>query len=193
VGVVTALTLADALLAGPAVDAVGTLLLDYAVILAAFALILGLVHLLRVHLRRVTQRQEGWFYSLFLVAVALVFTIAGVIEGPGGTVTQWGLTTLLIPLQAAFFALLPFFLITVLVRTTKGRSLDALLLAGTALLVVLAGTPAAATYAPWLETLRTWVIDTISSAGARALLLGIGLGTVVTAFRFVADGRRLFR
>lgn len=193
VGVVGILVLLDVLTNNSTANVVGLLLLDYAVIIAAFALILGIVHLIRVHARRIRERGNGWQYSLFLLVVTLFFTVVGLIEGTQGTVTQWSVTTLLLPLQAAFFSLLAFFLVSVLYRTARVRSFESFLLVITALVVVVAGTPLGGTFAPWLVTFKTWVMESVATAGARALLLGIGLGTLVTAFRFVADGRRLFK
>ncbi len=193
VGVVGVLVLLDVLIDHPLLNGFGLLLTDYAVIIAAFALILGVIHLIRVHARRIRERGNGWQYSLFLLMVTLFFTVVGLIEGPNGTLTQWSVTTLLLPLQAAFFSLLAFFLVSVLYRSARTRSFEALLMVLTAVLVVVAGTPLGATFLPWLDTLRLWVMDSVATAGARALLLGIGLGTVITAFRFVADGRRLFK
>lgn len=193
VGVVSILVLLDMLTTDNTFDLFGALLLDYAVIIAVFALILGVVHLIRVHARRIRERGNGWHYSLFLLMVTLFFTVIGLIEGEQGTITQWSVTTLLLPLQAAFFSLLAFFLVSVLYRTARLRSWESFLLVATALLVVVAGTPLGATFIPWLVPLKTWLMDSVATAGARALLLGIGLGTVVTAFRFVADGRRLFK
>jgi hypothetical protein len=193
VGVVGILVLLDMLTTDTTLNVFGALLLDYAVIIAAFALILGVVHLVRVHARRIRERGNGWQYSLFLLVVTLFFSVVGLIEGANGTITQWSVTTLLLPLQAAFFSLLAFFLVSVLYRTARLRSLESFLLVATALIVVVAGTPLGATFTPWLVTLKLWLMDSIATAGARAVLLGIGLGTLVTAFRFVADGRRLFK
>lgn len=193
VGVAGILVLLDVLIDNRPINLFGALLLDYAVIIAAFALVLGIVHLVRVHARRVRERGNGWQYSLFLLVVTLFFTVVGLIEGANGTITQWSVTTLLLPLQAAFFSLLAFFLVSVLYRTARVRSFESLLLVATAVVVVVAGTPLGATFAPWLVTFKTWVMDSVATAGARAVLLGIGVGTLVTAFRFVADGRRLFK
>ena len=125
--------------------------------------------------------------------VTLFFSVVGLIEGANGTITLWSITTLLLPLQAAFFSLLAFFLVSVLYRTARVRSFESFLLVITAVVVVVAGTPLGATFAPWLVPVKTWVMESVATAGARAVLLGIGVGTLVTAFRFVADGRRLFK
>lgn len=193
VGVAGVLVLLDVLIDNDIINPFGTLLLDYAVIIAAFALILGIVHLVRVHARRVRERGNGWQYSLFLLVITLFFTVVGLIEGANGIITQWSVTTLLLPLQAAFFSLLAFFLVSVLYRTARVRSFESFLLVAIAVVVVVAGTPLGATFAPWLVTFKTWVMESVATAGARAVLLGIGVGTLVTAFRFVADGRRLFK
>jgi hypothetical protein len=193
VGVVGVFVLLDVLVADPTLDFVGQRAVDYAMIIAAFALVLGLFHLVRVHAWRVRERGNGWLYSLLLLIVTVFFSVVGLLEGPNGTVTQWSVSTMLIPLQAAFFSLLAFFLVSVLYRAARVRSVETLLMVGTALVVVIGGSPLGSTIAPALGDFREWVLNGVATAGARAIVIGVAIGTLVTAFRFVADGRRLFR
>ncbi|MGB5933409.1 MAG: hypothetical protein WBH57_10140, partial [Anaerolineae bacterium] len=51
-------------------NALGVTLINWVVIIAAFALILGFLNVLSFHLRKVIQRQEGWLYSIALLMVA---------------------------------------------------------------------------------------------------------------------------
>ena len=63
----------------------------------------------------------------------------------------------------------------------------------TAALVVVGGTPLGATISPAIEAAKEWVVSGIATAGARGIVLGVAVGTVITAFRFIADGRRIFK
>lgn len=190
---VAIVVLMDVLLDVPSVNALGGVFVMYAVIVASFALILGVLHLLRVHTRRVQQRANGWLYSALLLITVVFFTVVGLIEGPTQGVTQWSVTYILLPLQSAFFSLLAFFLISVLYRSARIRSWESLLLVVTAVLVVIGGTPLGATLSPAIEAAKEWVVQGIATAGARGIVLGVAVGTVITAFRFIADGRRIFK
>ncbi len=190
---VSIVVLLDVLLDDPSVNALGALFVTYAVIVAGFALILGVVHLLRVHAWRIQTRANGWLYSALLVTTVVFFTVVGLIEGPNGEITAWSVTYVLLPLQAAFFSLLAFFLISVLYRSARIRSWESFLLVATAALVVIGGTPLGASVSPTIEAAKEWVVSGFATAGARGILLGVAVGTIITAFRFIADGRRIFK
>src|SRR5690348_16972475 len=61
------------------------LLSDWVTLLVAFALLLGLGNVARVHLGRIVGRHPGWPYSLALIISALAVIVVGYIDGtPGG-------------------------------------------------------------------------------------------------------------
>src|SRR5947207_11173526 len=58
-------------------------LAQWAVVLVAFALLVGLGNLIKVHVQRVLKRGEGWPYSIILVASALAVLGFGLLGGTG--------------------------------------------------------------------------------------------------------------
>src|SRR3954470_9734339 len=69
---------------GPVADLGGTLA-QWVAVLVGFALLVGLGNLIRVHIGRVSKREEGWFYSLIVVGSALTVLGLGLIGGGPGT------------------------------------------------------------------------------------------------------------
>ena len=57
------------------INALGGFFVESAVLVVAFALLLGLVNVLTVHARRMLKREEGWYYSIGLVAMAVVMMV----------------------------------------------------------------------------------------------------------------------
>ena len=76
--------LLDFFISHPLLDRIGAILADWAVILAAFALILGILNVLSVHLNRTVRREKGWPYGLVLVIALLAVLILGLMPGAGG-------------------------------------------------------------------------------------------------------------
>lgn len=158
------------------------LMIGGAVIVAAFAFVLGMFNILRVHGGRVVRRRRGWSYSLALLLAALVASIPPLLFGPSSTLTQQMLDYVIGPLGASLAALVVFTLALAAFRLLRvQRNVGAVLFILIAAIVLLSSTPL--TGLEWLTDIRDWIVSVPGMAGMRGLLLGVALGTVVTALR----------
>lgn len=151
----------------------------WAIIVAAFAMVLGFFNVLIVHLNKILRFKQGWFYSIFLVLTMMVVLILGLIQGPQGSLTSRIFQYVLFPLQATIFSLLAFFVASAAYRAFRLRSWESALLVITGVIVLLGQVPL------WgaLATFKEWILGVPSMAGARGILLGVALGTVATGLR----------
>jgi hypothetical protein len=151
----------------------------WAIIVAAFAIVLGFFNVLIVHLNKILRFKQGWFYSIFLVLTMMIVLILGLIEGPQGSLTSRIFQYVLFPLQATIFSLLAFFVASAAYRAFRLRSWESALLVITGVIVLLGQVPL------WkaLTTLKEWILGVPSMASARGILLGVALGTVATGLR----------
>ena len=79
--------LASVYSAYPLLNVIGTYFIDIAVIIAAFALLLGLFNVLRVHARKIRERQPGRLYSFLLITAMFIVLAVGlppIPDSPGG-------------------------------------------------------------------------------------------------------------
>src|SRR5690554_5043801 len=104
-------TLSSFFVRHPLLDHLSSRLIDHGIIVAAFALLLGLLNVFLVHLGTVRRRAPGWQYSLVLVLVVLALLVLGGpgTAGPNAPAVAFTFEYLLLPLQAAVFSLLAFF------------------------------------------------------------------------------------
>jgi len=151
----------------------------WAIIVAAFAMILGFFNVLIVHLNKILRFKQGWFYSIFLVLTMMIVLILGLIEGPQGSLTSRIFQYVLFPLQATIFSLLAFFVASAAYRAFRLRNWESALLVITGVIVLLGQVPL------WraLTTFKEWILRVPNMAGARGILLGVALGTVATGLR----------
>ena len=172
-------------------------LVEWAVIVAAFAFVLGMVNILRVHVRRLFERGSGRVYSLvllFAMVVALALTMIPLL--PDNAVTQnlpdlgQALFDYLIsPLGASLAALVVFTLVLAALRLLRARRrLGAVIFLVIVVVILLGSTPL--TGLGWLAGVREWIINVPGMAGMRGLLLGVVLGTVITALRVLLGSER---
>jgi hypothetical protein len=166
-------------------DVAGTLA-QWAGVLVAFALLLGLANVIRVHFVRVARRGEGWSYSVLLVASALAVLLGGLVSGgPGSEQVAWAFRWVYQPLGAAFFSLLAFFLTTALFRALRVRSAEAIVLLVSALIVVVVQEAAFFGGQPFdfLADVKRWIFDYPVLAGMRAVILGVAFGAIGISLR----------
>jgi hypothetical protein len=165
-------------------------LVEWATIIAAFGLLLGLANVARVHGGRVIRRERDWPYSLVLLLSALGVLVLGLLPGSigsGSRGVQWVFHYVLEPLATTFFSLMAFFLASAFFRSLRLRNLEAILVTVTAVVVLLGQVPLRLPW-PFLEPIarfQEWLLQVPAMAGVRALLLGAGLGAMATAIRVI--------
>jgi hypothetical protein len=151
----------------------------WAIIVAAFAMVLGFFNVLTVHVNKILRFKQGWFYSIFLVLTMMVVLILGLIQGPQGPLTSRIFQYILFPLQATIFSLLAFFVASAAYRAFRVRNWESALLVIFGVIVLLGQVPL------WgaLTSSKEWILGVLSMAGSRGILLGAALGTVATGLR----------
>lgn len=187
IAIVTGLfVLLDFFVDQPLVNLAGFLAVRWAAIVIAFALMLGLVNVVRVHLNRIRARQSGWSYSGILL-IALFATLIWGIEGPASGRGQQIFAVWLRPLESTLFALLIFFMVTATFRAFRVRNFETFLFIVAAILVLLGQATLVYLLPPALSqslvAIKDLIMDAPALAGARGILLGVALGTVATGLR----------
>ena len=167
-------------------------LVEWAVIVAAFAFLLGIFNILRVHGGRIGHRRQGWPYSLVLLLVLVVAWIPPLLPVgiPGQeTLDRAVFDYVISPVGASLAALVVFTLVLAAFRLLRvRRGAGAVLFLLTVAVVLLGSVPFIGL--EWLAGIRDWIINVPGMAGMRGLLLGVALGTVITALRVLVVSER---
>ncbi|MBN1178578.1 MAG: hypothetical protein JXD18_05165 [Anaerolineae bacterium] len=178
------------------------LLVHWAVVVAAFALILGFFNVLRVHLTRFFRGKKGWPYSIALLITALVSfgattirLLPGLLDDPTllpssimnitRQISDGVFNHVILPLEAGAAGLIAFALVLAafrLMRSKRRNTVEAIIFLIAALIVLLAATPLP--NSGWIATFRDGV-GFLALAGMRGLLIGVGLGTLVVGVRII--------
>ncbi len=168
------------------VNNAGALLSLWVSFIMGFALLLGLLNILRVHIGRIIQRKPDSLYSLALLLSAFLVIIAGVygqLSGSHDDITNWIFQYIYQPLSAAFFSLLAFLMFTTALRLLKLGTVEAgLLFAGA--LIVLLGQVAISPISDFASITR-WFQDYPVLGAIRGILIGAALGAVATSLRYL--------
>jgi len=126
--------------------------------------------------------------DLVLLGSATGLALVTAIQGPSAASTQVLVDMLIVPVGTALAALVLFVLVGAVFRMLRvRRDAASLLFLAVAVIVLLVSTPLVGW--EWLaQPLRDWFLNVLSLAGMRGLVLGVALGTVITALRALLLG-----
>jgi hypothetical protein len=165
---------------------VNSKLLEWTLVVYAFALILGSVSLWNSHAKKVKTRAEGWVFSLVTLVSLLAITALGVWKGVGeGTPVGVIYNTVNSPLASTMFALLAFVIASAAFRAFRARSPEATLLLITAIVMMIGRVSIGELISHRLPGITEWLLDVPNLAAKRAIAIGVGLGAVSTALKII--------
>ena len=154
----------------------------------AVTIVIGIVNLLRVHLGRIKEIRRGEFYSVILL-VSFGGTIAWYYFNNGDTSL---LEAVQVPIESSLAGLLFLTLVYGGARIFRVRPNRWSVLFIAVILIVLLGTIPIPSINP-IRQFSQWIMTVPVSGGARGILLGIALATVVTGIRVLVGQDRSYR
>ncbi len=161
-------------------------LLDWAIILAGTAALIGIINLASVHWDKIRRRAKDSIYSAMLIMGLFVTFVFGVVLKPQNpTMQSIVLNGIIIPVEATLMGLLAVSLLYAAVRLLRRRAdLMSIVFIITAALIFLGSATLPFGDVPIVGTLiRPWVSQIWALGGARGILIGVALGTLTTGLR----------
>jgi hypothetical protein len=177
---------------------------DWFFIIAAFAIILGILNLILVNGNKIYRKQKGWPFGVVVILGFLVMTIVGLGFSGGrsfqdpGTRFYYLYMNVYYPLSATMFALLAFFVASASYRAFRARNVEATMLLGAAFVLMLGRVPIGEWISAWLPegyrlgNAADWIMDFPMTAGQKAIMIGIALGVVSSALRVILGLERAY-
>lgn len=163
--------------------------LDWTMVVGCFAMALGLYSLTNVMVSKVKRRASGWGYSLVALVGLFVMVFVGLVPHYQeslryGTFFMDIFTYIYIPIQAAMFSLLAFYIASAAYRAFRARTILATILLVSAIIIMLRLVPLGP-----LSSINQWLVNFIltvpNMAAKRAFWMGVGLGASATALKIM--------
>lgn len=175
----------------PALADVQTLLLNWAIILAGFAALVGIFNLIAVHMGKIQRHEKGSIYSALLVIGLAATFFFGMILRPQHAMMKIVMNGIVIPTEAALMGVLTVSLLYAAIRLLRRRAdLMGIIFLVTAALLMLGSATLPFGNIPLIGTLLyPWITQVLALGGARGILIGVALGALTTGLRvlFGAD------
>jgi hypothetical protein len=167
-----------------------------------------LTHEQRDFLRNDYRQQSRWRQTvgdLFVKAHKTKYPWSGQYNSPGSWF-GWMYEFMFKPLTATMFSLLAFYVASAAFRAFRAKNVEASLLLGTALIILLAQTFAGYWLTRWLpadtqtsawawlriENLKILIMRVFTTAGTRAIMIGIALGLASTSIKIMLGQDRSY-
>lgn len=169
----------------PVLAPIQIILLNWAIILAGMAALVGVFNLILVHATKIAQREKGTVYSAILLICLVATLLFGIALGPNDNNMRLLVNAIIVPAEASLMALLAVTLLYASIRLLRRRAnLMSILFIVTAILML-----AGSATLPFGEIgalnnfLRPWFQHVLALGGARGILIGVALGTLTTGLR----------
>jgi hypothetical protein len=175
----------------PELMSVQTLLLNWAIILAGTAALVGIFNLVSVHADKIRRQDKGSIYSAFLLGSLVVTFLFGMVLRPSDSSMMIVLNGIIIPVESSLMGLLTISLLYAALRLMRRRAdLMSIIFLATAAVLLLGSAALPSGDIPLFGTfLRPWITQVLALGGARGILIGVALGSLTTGLRvlFGAD------
>ena len=169
----------------PILAPIQIILLNWAIILAGMAALVGVFNLILVHATKITQREKGTAYSAILVICLVATLLFGIGVGPDHPDMRLLVNAIIVPAEASLMAVLAVTLLYASIRLLRRRAnLMSILFIATAILMLIgSATLPFGEIGVLNDILRPWFQHVLALGGARGILIGVALGTLTTGLR----------
>jgi len=175
----------------PGLAALRNQILNWAMLLTAIALLLGLENLFQVHLQKVRTGDKATFSLILLVAMIATFIVT-LWEGSQGQLANWIFSNIQLPVETSLMAVLAISLTLAAARIMQQRKdrMSLVFLVTLFVLLLSAGPLFGIEFPMFTKTIGPYVNNFLSVGALRGLLIGVSLGTLATGLRILLGSDR---
>jgi len=154
-------------------------------IIFAFTLVIGVISYGRINIKNIIKGSDRIYMIIGLIGLVSMPILAVIYGIKADSPFMWIFENIQAPMQATVFSLLAFFVASASFRGFRARSLQASILLGAALIILLSRSNIGGFVADYLPDIADWMRNYPSMAARRAILIGIGLGSLTTSLRVI--------
>jgi len=177
----------------PVIAQPASVMRSWAIIITAFAYVLGIANIARISVGSLTKRAKDWEYKAVLLAAMVIMLFLGIGVGVrSGGPFDWAYLNVYVAMQATMFSLLAFFIASAAYRAFRARTVEATLLLVTAAIVMLGRVPVGEHIWSRFPDLTEWIMGVPNMAAKRGIMIGAALGGISTGLKMVLGLERSY-
>ncbi len=161
---------------------------QWVLLIVAWATFIGPLSLIQVHGKAVQKRGSGWYYSILVLAAAVVMSIAGLPIPEVGLsqrnpVYSWLFTYGQTALSSTMYGIIAFFITSAAYRAFRAKNIESTLVLLAGVFMVMSNAPFFTATWPGFKTIGDWIFAVPNMATNRAVTIGAALGAIALAVR----------
>ncbi len=175
----------------PELQGTATFLSESSVIVAAFALGLGVVNLVWIHARNIVKRAKGqWMHSIVLLFGLFAVLGPGLVAGTNNPVFKFFFDNVIAVAGTSVYAVLSFYTVAGAYRAFRARNIYASVMMVVGAIVFLGMVPIGEVMSPAIPKLSDWLSSYPNVGAVRAVQLGTAVAAVVLSIKTFAGIER---
>lgn len=161
------------------------MIMDWGIVIAGTAGIIGVGYLLRMHLNKLIGRKKGAFYSIVVLVIFFATLVTGVVFSTQNTFFRNLILNVQVPVEASLLAVLAVTLLVTSLRLIRVRGWTPLSISflSSALITLVLNLGYIQTDTSPLAADITAFIRRLPVVGARGILIGMALGGLIVGLR----------
>jgi hypothetical protein len=168
-------------------------LLTWVTIVGGISLLLGIVSILKVNLKIISEKGKDWWLKLILVLFVFGMSISGLLWGiQEKTPFDWLFQNIQSPMMSTMFSILAFFIASAAYRAFRARSREATILLFTSVIVMLGRIPLGQYLWDKFPDCADWIMAYPNLAVQSGIIIGAALGAAAMSLRIILGIERTY-
>jgi len=168
-------------------------LLTWVTIVGGISLLLGIVSILKVNLKVISDKGKDWVYKVILVLFVTGMSVSGVVWGTAErTPFDWLFQNIQAPMMSTMFSILAFFIASAAYRAFRARTKEATILLITSVIIMLGRIPLGQYLWDKLPDYADWIMAYPNLAVQRGIIIGAALGAASMSLRIILGIERTY-
>jgi hypothetical protein len=174
----------------PALSQASKDILQWRIILSAFALALGIGNLTRIHSHIIAQRKPYWTFSVLLLFTLYAYLLLGIATTTRSPQYKFWWDNLYQPLHGTWYSMTVFYMTSACWRAFRIRNSQAAIMLASAVLVMLGNVGIGKVMWSQLPVIAAWINSIPTNAGMRGITIGASLGMISLSLRVIVGLER---
>jgi hypothetical protein len=182
----------------PLVETIANEIEQWCLVIAAFAILLGIANLFRLNLLTIVRQRPDWQYKIIMLSAFLLTAISGlivfIVQGDisGKNIFTFIFMNAYLPLGSTMYALLAFYIASAAFRAFRAKNIEATLMLSAAILVMLGRVPIGMALSNLFPQLANWIMTVPNAAGQRGIIMGATIGVIAVGLKTILGIERSY-
>ncbi|MFP4456391.1 MAG: hypothetical protein ACLFPS_01910 [Clostridia bacterium] len=168
------------------INSYGNTITSWNIVIAAFAMGLAAINLIRIHVKRIQLKRPNWVNSLVLIVVLIAQAGVGLFLGDSSAQYDFFFNGILNPLGSTMYALIAFWIASAAFRAFRARTIDSTALLAVGVIVMLGNAPIGEVIWDQFPVMQDWLMNVPAMAAIRSLYIGAAIGGIAVGVRVLS-------